>query len=137
MSLSQEQGWSHILKQVPQNFINVYKVDDVTLRKISIASEKIINYRVTSSSNHYWQICILAGERIRISVVICCFLFVRQELVHANVFCTWRFVYKNITVRSLDYLNRRKVLCVYVDMTVLIWQKVNEAFHSQNLSVKS
>ena len=46
--------------------------------------------------------------------------------------------YKNLNnkiVRSLDYLNRCKVLYVYVDITVLVWQKVNGA--SQHLPVKS
>ena len=43
----------------------------------------------------------------------------------------------DVTVRSLDYLNRRKVLYVYSDITVLIWQNVNEAFPSQHLQVKS
>ena len=46
------------------------------------------------------------------------------------------FVHKDGKVRPLDYLNRRKVLCVYVDITVLIWQKVNEAFPSQHFQVK-
>ena len=51
-----------------------------------MANEKIINYRVTSPSNHFCQICVLAGERPGISVIISCFLFVRQEGVHVNVF---------------------------------------------------
>ena len=46
------------------------------------------------------------------------------------------FVHKDGKVRPLDYLNRREVLCVYVDITVLIWQKVNEAFPSQHFQVK-
>ena len=52
------------------------------------------------------------------------------------IFFTEKFVYKDVTVKSIDYLNRRKVLYVYVDITVLIWQKVNEAFPSQRLPVK-
>ena len=47
------------------------------------------------------------------------------------------FLHKNATEVSSDYLNRPKVLCVYVDITVLIWQKVDEAFSSQYLPVKS
>ena len=46
-------------------------------------------------------------------------------------------MYKDATVRSLDYLNQRKILCLYVDITILIWQKVDEAFFSQYLPVKS
>ena len=42
-------------------------------------------------------------------------------------FFTWKFVHKDVTVRSLDYLNQRKVLYAYVDMTVLIWQKIKKA----------
>ena len=34
-----------------------------SFREINIASEKIINYKVTSPSYHCCQICILAGER--------------------------------------------------------------------------
>ena len=44
---------------------------------------------------------------------------------------------KDATKRSLDYFNGHKVLCVYVDITVLIWKKVNEVFSSQNFPVKS
>ena len=51
-------GRSQNLKQVPQNFMKVFNVNDITqsrlmtsYRKIYIASEKIINYRVTSPSN--------------------------------------------------------------------------------------
>ena len=87
------QGRIQNLKEVPQNFMKVLNVDDVTLssqimasqRKVNIASEKIINYRVTSPSNNICQIRILAGERPGISVIICCFPFARQEQVHVNV----------------------------------------------------
>ena len=49
-----QQGRRQNLKQVPQNFMKAFNVDDVTLtsqittshRKINIASEKIVNYRV-------------------------------------------------------------------------------------------
>ena len=44
-----------------------------------------------------------------------------------QVFLTYQFVYKDVTVRSLHYINRRKVLYVYVDITVLIRQKFNKA----------
>ena len=40
------------------------------------------------------------------------------------------FFYKilnNKILRSLDYLNRCKVLYVHVDITVLVWQKVDGA----------
>ena len=43
----------------------------------------------------------------------------------------------DVTVRSLDYLNRCKVIQIYFDITALIWQNVNEAFPSQYLPVKS
>ena len=55
--------------------------------KNNFASKKIINYRVTSPSNHYCQIHILAGERPGISLIIYCFLFVRQEQRrHSKIF---------------------------------------------------
>ena len=44
-----------------------------------------------------------------------------------------KIVYNKI-VRSLDYLNQCKVLYVYVDITVLVWQKANGV--SQHLPVK-
>ena len=55
------QGRSQNLKQVPQSYMTAFNVDDVTLdsqiitsyRKIIIASEKIINYNVTSLNNYY------------------------------------------------------------------------------------
>ena len=45
-----------------------------------------------------------------------------------------KIVYNKI-VRSLDYLNRCKVLYKYVDIIVFVWQEVNGA--SQHLPVKS
>ena len=45
-----------------------------------------------------------------------------------------KIVYNKI-VRSLDYLNQCKVLYVYIDITVLVWQKVNGA--RQYFPVKS
>ena len=62
-------------------------VDDVTLtsqlmtsyRKINIASEKIINSRVFSRSNHHCcQINIIVRERPGISVIIRFFIFIRR-----------------------------------------------------------
>ena len=55
---------SQNLKQVPQKFMKAFTVDDVTAssklmtpyRKINIARQKIINYRVTSPSNYLCQI---------------------------------------------------------------------------------
>ena len=89
---TQDQGRSQNFKQVYPSFMKVFNIDDVTLtsqikksyRKINIANEKIINYRVTFPSIHCCQICILAGERPGISFIICCFLFLRQEHVHVN-----------------------------------------------------
>ena len=89
-------------------------------RKVNIASEKIINYKVTSPNNHCCQIRILAGERPETSAMICYFLSMRQEHVHVNVLFTLKFLYKDILLRFLDYLNQFKVLYVCVDVTVLI-----------------
>ena len=43
-------------------------------------------------------------------------------------FFTRKFVYEDVTVRSIDYLNWRKVLHVYADIILLVWKKVNEVF---------
>ena len=59
------------VKQVPQNFMKAFNVDDITLtshlmtsyRKINITSKKIVNYRVTSPSNHYCQVSFIFRER--------------------------------------------------------------------------
>ena len=64
-------------------------------RKISIASEKIINYRATSPSNHYCEIRVLAGEMPGILIIICCYLFLRQERAHANI-----FLHKNLCINT-------------------------------------
>ena len=68
-----------------QNKIN--NVDDVTVtsqlmvsyRKINITREKIIDYRVTSPSNHCCQINIIVQERPGISVIMHLFLFLRRQ----------------------------------------------------------
>ena len=57
-NLSALQGRGQNQKQVPQNFMKLFDVDDVSLtsqlmtsnRKNNVASEIIINYRVTSLS---------------------------------------------------------------------------------------
>ena len=62
-------------------------VDDVTLtsqlmtsyNEINIASEKVVNYRVTFASNHSFQISILVPERPGISVIII-FFFLRRHI---------------------------------------------------------
>ena len=59
------------MKQVPQNFMKAFNVDDVMLtsqlmmlyRKVNITSENIINYRATSPSNHCCRISIIVQER--------------------------------------------------------------------------
>ena len=51
------------------------------------------------------------------------------------IFFFYKKLLYNQIVRSLDYLNQCKVLYVYVDINVLVWQKANGA--SQYLPVKS
>ena len=51
-----------------------------------------------------------------------------------SIFFLQKIVYNKI-VRSLEYLNQCKVLYLYVDITVLVWQKANGV--SQHLPVKS
>ena len=58
----------------------------------------------------------------------------RTRSSQSQFFSLQKIVYNKI-VRSLDYLKRCKVLYVYVDINVLVWQKVNGA--SQYLPVKS
>ena len=58
----------------------------------------------------------------------------RTRSSQSQFFSLPKIVYNKI-VRSLDYLKRCKVLYVYVDINVLVWQKVNGA--SQYLPVKS
>ena len=78
------QKWCRIIK-ISQNFMKAFSVDGVRLkpqlmapyRKINIASEKIINYRVTYLSNHCCQISITVRERPGISVIIHFFLFLK------------------------------------------------------------
>ena len=65
----------------------------------------IINYRVTSPSNHFCQIRILAGGRPRISVML--FSICKAGTRSLQSFFTEKFVYKDATVRSLAYLNWR------------------------------
>ena len=50
-----------------------------------------------------------------------------------SIFFYKKIVYNKIVI-SLDYLNWYKVLYVYVDISVLVWQKANGA--RQHLPVK-
>ena len=60
---------------------------------------------VTSPNNNFCQIRILAGDRPGISVIIWCFVL-RTRTRSCQCFFTLKFVYKDATVRSLDYLNQ-------------------------------
>ena len=62
-----------------------------------------------------FQIRVLAEERLEFWR--CCFLFLRQEHVHFNL-----FLQKKMCI--IDYLNRCKVLYAYVDITVLVRLKI-------------
>ena len=97
------------LKQVPQNFMKVSIVNDVQLKswKINIVSEKIINYRVTSRSIvklaswfeknlEFWYNTLCSLSKTRTCSLL--YLF------------TLKFVYKDVTVRYLNYLNRCVVI---------------------------
>ena len=64
---------SQNLKQVLQNIFKVL-------------SGKLRSQAKRLKINHCCQIRILGGERPRILVIICCFLFVRQDRVHINAF---------------------------------------------------
>ena len=50
---------------------------------------------LTFPSNHWCQTHILAGERPRTLVILCCFLFLKQERVHINI-----FLYKNLCMET-------------------------------------
>ena len=92
--------------------MKVFNVDNITMtsqimpsyKKINIASEKILNYRVTSPNNHC---CLLSNSILAgISVIICCFLFLRKERVHVNIFSDKNNAYGDLKLGFLDYLKR-------------------------------
>ena len=108
------QGRSQNLKQVPQNFIKAFNIDDVKLtsqlmtsyKKINMASEKIINCRVTSPRNHCCQINFDVLERPGISIIIHFFLFLRR---HSKIFKLLKPVY-SYTCRLISlYLFDKKL----------------------------
>ena len=108
------QGCSQNLKQVPQNFMEAFNVDDVTLtfqlmtsyRKINIARENIVNYRVTSPSNHCCQISFIVWERPRILVIIHFFVFLR----HQNKLLKLLPVYSYVCMLKSPYQYDKKLL---------------------------
>ena len=96
--------------QVPQNFMKVCN-SGATLtsnlmksyRKINTTNEKIINERVTFPGNWCCQIRIKVGERPGILVKTGSFLFISQEPSSKKNYI--KFVYKEVTVKSLKYFN--------------------------------
>ena len=97
------------LKQVPQNFMKVSIVNDVQLKswEINIVSEKIINYRVTSRSIvklaswfeknlEFWYNTLCSLSKTRTCSLLYLFIL--------------KFVYKDVTGRYLNYLNRCVVI---------------------------
>ena len=107
-------------------------------RKINIVSEKILNYS-------YFKFASWLGKDLEFWLLFSvsktktpsCQPFFTKKSCERCKFYVMRKNEKNEwkIVASLDYLNRCKVLYVYVDITVLVWQKVNGA--NQHLSVKS
>ena len=103
------QGPSQNLEVVPQNFMKTFNVEDVTLtshlmtpyREINIASENIMNYRVTSPSNHHCcQIDIKVRERPGISVIIHFSLFLRR---YSKIFKLLEPVYSYVCILTSLY----------------------------------
>ena len=106
-------GRSQNLKQVPQNFMKAFNVDDIILiyqllasyKKINIASEEIINYRVTSQSHNCCQISIIVRERTGISVIFF-FLFLR---CHSKIFKLLEPVYSSACILTSPYQFDKKL----------------------------
>ena len=107
------QGRSQNLKQVPQNFMRTFNVDNVTLayqlmtlyRKFNIASEKIINNKMTSPSNHHcFQINIIVRERPGISVVTNFYLS-----FHGKIFKLLKQLYSYMCISASLYQFDKKL----------------------------
>ena len=97
------------MKQVPQNFIKTFCVDDVTLtapandviQEINIKNEKIKNYRVSPPNNHHCcQINIIVRERPGIWVIIHFFLFLRR---YSKIFKLRNLVYSYASILKSLY----------------------------------
>ena len=109
------------LKQVPQNLMKVLSVDDIKLtpkiitsyRKTNITGIRIINYRVIIT---FVNVASLLDKHVKFLSWYVAFYFEDY-----NTFMSIKRVYKDVTVRSLDYLNRCivKHLCChhYVNQT--------------------
>ena len=90
-------------------------LDDVTLtsqimtsyRKIKITSEKIVNYRVTSPSNHCCQISFIVRERPGISAMMHFFLFLR---CHSKIFKLLKPVYSQACMLTALYQFDKKLM---------------------------
>ena len=109
------QRHSQNLKQVPQNCMKTFNVDEVTLisqlmtlyRKINIASEKIINYKVTFPSNHHcFQINVIVQARPGISVAIYFFVFLRR---YGKIFELLKPVYSYVFILTSLYQLDKKL----------------------------
>lgn len=82
VELSDARIWSKYLK-IPWKFLTLMTSH---WHPRSSVREMIIYLRVTSTSIYCCTIRILAAERPEILVIICCYLFLRQERVHINIF---------------------------------------------------
>ena len=92
-------------------------------KKINIKSKRF-SIIVISNSHPCWK---------KTGILFMLFSISKTRTPSCQSFFLQKVVYNKI-VRSLDYLNQCKVLYVYVDITVLVWQKANGV--SQNLPVK-
>ena len=97
-----------------KNFMKTFNIDGVTLtshlmmsyRKINIASEKIVNYRVTSpSKGHGYQINMIVRERPSILVIID-YLFSSR---YSNIFKLLKPVYSYACILTSLYQFDKKL----------------------------
>ena len=102
------------MKQVPQNFMKAFNVDDIIVtpqlltsyKKINIVSEKIINYRVTSQSHNCCQISIIVREGPGILVIYIFFFFLK---CHSKIFKLLEPVYSYACIFTSPYQFDKKL----------------------------
>ena len=96
-------------KQVPQNFMKVFNIDGAasvlrlmtSYRRLDIASEKEVNWRVASLTNQSCQISIIVEERLVILVIIHFFSISKTRPSSYQKCFTLKLVCREVKVGSL------------------------------------
>ena len=118
------QGHSQNLKAVPQNFMEVFKVDDVTANDAIQKKQHLLRKeKLQISHNHY---CLISIFSIKLLRKIRNLVFISKEITSQfQYFLDWN-LYDDFTIWSANLSNCCRYTCILASL-YYFWQNVHNA----------